>query len=171
MSRTRIFILFGIKSFFSLIALFLVTAVIHEGAHYITAVILRVPVQSFTLFDPHYFAPVFISGATKSTIGYKVVSYAGGLVTGVLLLAILLLKKEWFKQTLYRWLLGFYIVTFGFWQICQGILEGAFHETYIANANNFFGSTYYIGYASAFLGMAIYWLLMHRLKNVPVYGG
>ena len=35
----------------------------------------------------------------------QVVSYAGGLVAVVLLLAILVLKGERFKQWLYRWLL------------------------------------------------------------------
>jgi len=54
---------------------------------------MKVPIASFTWFDPRYLAPVFISGATESTIGYKVVSYAGGLVTGVLLLTILVLKE------------------------------------------------------------------------------
>ncbi len=39
-------------------------------------------ITSFTWFDPRYLAPVFISGSTEYTLGYKVVSYAGGLVTG-----------------------------------------------------------------------------------------
>jgi len=96
-----------VKLFFSLIALLILTIVIHEGAHYITAVILGVPIISFTLFDPHYFAPVFISGATEYTWDVMVVSFAGGLITGVLLLAVLVLKRDWFKQSLYRWFLGF----------------------------------------------------------------
>ena len=73
MSRSRIVILLVAKLFLSLIALLLLTTVIHEGAHYAAAVIMKVPITSFTWFDPRYLAPVFISGATKSTIGYKVV--------------------------------------------------------------------------------------------------
>ena len=162
-------ILLGVKSAFSLLLLFILTVVLHEGAHYIAALMLGIPIASFTWFDPRYFAPVFVSASTEYTLGYKVVSYAGGLVTGVLLLAILALKREWFRQSLYRWFLGFYIATFGFWEICQGILEGALHQAYISNATNLlFSSTHYIGYASAFLGMFLYWLLMPRLRELKV---
>ena len=159
-------ILLGIASFLSLIALVLLTIVIHEGAHYVAAVILQVPIASFTWFDPRYLAPVFISGSTEYTLGVPVVSYAGGLVTGVLLLAVLVFKKEWFKQSLYRWLLGLYMATFGFWQICQGILEGAFHGMYVADATNILSLSYCVGYASAFLGMALYWVFMPGVKGL-----
>jgi hypothetical protein len=53
MSRNRIIILLAVKSFFCLIALALLTIVIHEGAHYVSAVIMKVPIASFTWFDPH----------------------------------------------------------------------------------------------------------------------
>ncbi len=160
-------ILLVVKSAFSLFILFLITVIIHEGAHYITALIVGIPIAHFTWFDPNYFAPVFISGSTENTTGMMTVGYAGGLVTGVLLLAILVLKRQWFRQSLYQWLLGFYVATFGFWEICQGILERAFHQTYISNANNLlFSSTHYIGYASVFLGIVLYWLLMPRLREL-----
>ena len=164
MNRSRIVILLVVKSFFSLIALVLLTIVIHEGAHYITALIMKVPIASFTWFDPRYLAPVFVAGSTEYTLGYRVVSYAGGLVTGALLLATLVLKRGWFRRSLYRWLLGFYIATFGFWQVCQGILEGAFHQRYIADATNLFSLSYCVGYASALLGMALYWVFMPGVK-------
>ena len=166
MSRSRIMILLAVKLFLSLIALGLLTVVIHEGTHYVAAVIMKVPIASFTWFDPHYLAPVFISGATESTIGYKVVSYAGGLVAGVLLLAILVLKKEWFKQSLYHWFLEFYIAAFGFWQICQGIVEGAFHVRYIADATNILSLSSYVGYAVGICGLVLYWVFMPRLKSL-----
>jgi len=166
MLRIRIVLLLAIKSFFSLIALVIVTTVIHEGAHYLAAVIMKVPVASFTWFDVHYLAPVFVSGSTEYTLGMQVVSYAGGLVTGVLLLVVLVLRRTWFKRSLYRWLLGFYMAMFGSWQICQGILEGAFHEMYIADATNIFSLSYCIGYASAVLGMALYWVFMPGLRGL-----
>ncbi len=164
MKRTRGVILLGIKSFFSLIVLVLLTIVVHEGAHYFAAIILKVPIASFTWFDPRYLAPVFVSGSIEHTLGYKVVSYAGGLVTGVPLLTILAFKREWFKQSLYRWFLGLYMATFGFWEICQGILEGAFHDMYIADATNIFSLSYCVGYAFAVLGMALYWVFMPGVK-------
>jgi len=162
-------ILLGVKSAFSLLLLFLLTVVLHEGAHYIAALILGIPIAHFTWFDPSYFAPAFFTRFTEHTTRMMIVGYAGGLVTGILLLAILLLKRAWFKQSLYRWLLGFYVVMFGFWEICQGILEGAFHQAYISNATNLlFRLTHYIGYASAVLGMFLYWLLMPRLRELKV---
>ena len=168
MIRNRVVILLALKSFFSLIALVLVTTAIHEGTHFVAAVIMKVPIASFVWFEPHYFAPVFVSGATEYTLGTMVVSYAGRLVTGVLLLAILVLKREWFKQSLYRWLLGFYVATFGFWQLCQGILEGAFHDMYISDATDIFSLSYCVGYASAFLGMALYSVFTPGLRGLIV---
>ena len=44
MSRSRIVILLAIKSFLSLIALVLFTTVVHEGAHYVAALIMKVPI-------------------------------------------------------------------------------------------------------------------------------
>jgi len=168
MSRIRVFTLLAVKSFSSLIALVLLTVIIYEGAHYVAAVIMKVPIASFTWFDLHYFAPVFVSGSTEYTLGMQVVSYAGGLVTGVLLLAILVLKREWFKQSLYRWFLGFYMATFGFWQTCQGILEGAFHDMYIEDATNILSLSYCVGYAFALCGMALYWVFTPSLKGLIV---
>ena len=168
MSKYGTWALFLVKSFLSLLALVLLTIVIHEGAHYVAAVIIKVPILSFTWFDPRYLAPVFVSGATEYTRGVMVVSYSGGMVTGLLLLVTLALKREWFKQSLYRWLLGFYIATFGFWHLCQGILEGGFHDMYIADATNILSLSYCISYASAFLGMALYWVFTPSLKGLII---
>jgi len=159
-------ILLVVKSFLSLIALFPVTAVIHEGAHYTAAVIMNVPIASFTWFDRGYLTAVFVSGGTEYAWRVMVVSYAGGLVTGVLLLATLVFKRDWFRRSLYRWLLGFYMAMFGFWHLCQGILEGAFHDMYIADASNFLSLSYGIGYGSALLGMALYWVFMPSVRSV-----
>ncbi len=149
--------------------LFIFTVIIHEGAHYITSLLLGIPVVHFTWFDPNYFAPVFISASRVYTAGMRVVSYAGGLFTGILLLSILVFRWNWFKQSLYRWFLGLYLVTFGSWQVCQGILEGAFHQEYILHAAYLLLSpTHYIGYASAFVGIALYWILMPRLKELKI---
>lgn len=167
-SRSSVIFL-GIKSAFSLFILFIIAAIIHEGAHYITSLLFGIPIAHFTWFDPDYFAPVFISASKNYTAGMRVVSYAGGLFTGILLLSILIFRWNWFKQSLYRWFLGFYLATFGSWQICQGILEGAFHQTYISNATNLLLSpTHYIGYASAFAGMALYYILMPRFKELKI---
>jgi len=165
-SRSRVIFL-GVKSASSLFLLFIITIIIHEGAHYITSLLLGIPVVHFTWFDPNYFAPVFISASTEYTAGMTMVSYTGGLFTGILLLSLLLFRWNWFKQSLYRWFLGLYLATFGAWQISQGILEGAFHQAYITNATSLlFSPTHYIGYACAFLAMFTYLLLMPRLREL-----
>jgi len=166
MSKYRVWILFLAKSFSSLLALLGVTIVLHEFAHFVTAVIMQVPIASFAWFDPRYFAPAFVSGSTEYTLGEKVVSYSGGLVTGVVLLSTLGLRRKWLRTSLYHWFLGLYIATFGFWQVCQGILEGAFHDMYIADATNIFSLSYGIGYASAFLSMALYWILTPGVRGL-----
>jgi len=112
------------------------------------------------------FHTAFFSGSEEYTLGAKVVSYSAGLITGLVLLLILVFKRKCFRVSLYRWFLGFYIATFGCWQICQGILEGAFHDMYIADATNIFSLSYFIGYAFAFLGMISYWLLMPSVKGL-----
>jgi len=57
------------------------------------------------------------------------------------------------------------MAVFGLWQLCQGILEGAFHDMYIADATNIFSLSYCVGYASAVLGMVLYWMFMPGLKG------
>ncbi len=159
--------LLGIKSALSLFALLVITVILHESAHYSAACILRIPMAHFTLFEPKYFAPALYSASQDYTSGMAIVSYAGGLLTGIILLSVLIFRWNWFKQSLYRWFLGLYLATFGAWQISNGILEGAFHQTYILNATKlFFSPTHYLQYASALIGIAVYWLFMPRQKGI-----
>jgi hypothetical protein len=168
MSKYGSVVLFLIKSLLSLLALVLLTAIIHENAHLVAALIMRVPILSFTWFDPRYFAPVFVFGTRENTLPAMVVSYSGGLVTGLLLLLILALKRGWFKQSLYLWSLGLYMAAFGFWHLSQGILEGAFHDMYVAGATDIFSLSNNVGYASGFLGIALYWVFMPGIKGLIV---
>jgi len=46
---------------------------------------------------------------------------------------------------------------FAFWQLCHGILEGAFHKMYISDSTNLISLSSDIGFASALLGMALYY--------------
>ena len=149
-----------------LLLLFLITAVIHEGAHFVSALILGIPIAYFNWFDLNYFAPVIVPSSIENTFGMQIVSYAGGIVTGTLLLGVLILKRDWFKQSLYKWFLGFSIAAFGFWELSQGILEGAFHDRYISDVANMFSSSYLIGYAFAFVGMIVYSLSMRGFNQL-----
>ena len=54
---------------------------------------------------------------------------------------------------------------FVFWQLCHGILEGAFHKTYISDAANLLSLSSCVGFASALLGMALYyWVFTPELN-------
>ena len=167
-SKNRIIILVAAKLALSLPILVVFVVILHEGAHFVTALILGVPIANFVWFDPNYLSPVLKSASVGYSIEAQIVGYAGGLVTGTVLLAVLALKRAWFKKSLYKGFLGLSIATFGFWQISHGILEGAFHQKYISDVTNLFSSSYYIGYASGLFGMALYWLSMRGLKELLV---
>jgi hypothetical protein len=162
-------IVLGIKSILTLFAIFIASVIMHEGAHYISALILGVPIAQFNWFNPHFFAPAFAVASREYTIQVAIVSYAGGLFTGILLLSLLVFGRNWFKRSLYRWFIGFFLATFGSMQVCLGVLEGAFHEMYVSDAANLlFGTTQYIGYAATFAGMALYFLLMPQYRKLEI---
>ncbi|MFC2059921.1 hypothetical protein ACFLTZ_02350 [Chloroflexota bacterium] len=56
------------KSVFPLIGLVLLTVIIHEGAHYGTALMMGVPITFFPWFEPGYFAPAFFVGSEEHTM-------------------------------------------------------------------------------------------------------
>ena len=165
-SRIRFVITVVVKLALSLPVLVLLTVIFHEAAHYVTALILGVPIANFVWFDPNYLSPVIKSASVGYPIEIQIVGYAGGLVTGALLLAVLALKRDWFRESLYKWFLGLSIATFGFWQIAHGILEGAFHQKYMSDVTNLLSSSYYIGYAAGLFGMCLYWFSMRGFKEL-----
>jgi len=68
-TNRKIVVLLGVESAFSLLVLFILMAIVHEGAHYIAVLILGIPIARFALFDPNYFAPVFVSASQDYTTG------------------------------------------------------------------------------------------------------
>ena len=46
------------------------------------------------------------------------------------------------------------------------VKHGAFHDRYIADATNILSLSYCVGYASAVLGMALYWAFMSGVKGL-----
>jgi len=101
------------KSVLFLLALLAIISIIHEGAHLVAAVMMGVPVASFTWFDPQYHAATLITGPMESRLALTVVGCSGGFVTGMLLLAIVAVKREWFRASFYRWLVGLWIFALG----------------------------------------------------------
>ena len=100
MSKYGTWALFLVKLLFSLLTLVLLTIIIHEGAHLVTAVIMKVPIQSFTWLDPRYFAPVFVSSITQRTLQIMVVSYSGGTRLHMLYNIPRVLHLNWMKWAL-----------------------------------------------------------------------
>ncbi len=160
MLRKLSFIPLIIKSALFFLALFLISLVIHECAHLLLAIIMKVPIVSFTWFDSYYLTPVLFTETTDNSIALMVIGYAGGLVAGGLYLTILILKRRWFRQSLPRWILGCCLVTIGLWEVSMGIMEGLFHSMYINDAINNSGITYGIVYFSAIAGIGIYCFTM-----------
>ncbi len=165
--RRRLAILV-VKSILSLIGVFAITVLVHEGMHYLTARVLNVPIAYFRWFDVRYFAPVIVAASADFNISMIAVSCAGGFVTGILFLMTVVLRRNWFRRSLYGWLLGLDLAMFGSWQISQGILEGAFHQTYIANAARIFSPVSLIGYIAGLVGFALYWLIIPRVRTLPL---
>jgi len=48
----------------------------------------------------------------------------------------------------------------------RSLTEGAFYEMYMRDATNILSLSYGIGYASAFLGMALYWILTPGVRGL-----
>ena len=151
-----------VKSALSFFALFIISLIIHECAHMVFAVVLNVPIESFTWFNWDYWAPVLILGSTEKTLALTAIGYAGGLISGGLFLTIVILCREWLKRSLYRWILGCCLVTLGLWELSMGILEGAFHNMYATDVINGSGVSYGIIYISAICGIALYCISMPR---------
>lgn len=144
------------KSVVFLFALLAVTSIIHEGAHLVAALIMGVPIVSFTWFDPQYLAASLVTGATESRLALTVIGCSGGFVTGALLLGIVAVKREWFRVSFYRWLWGLWLFALGTSQICVGVLEGFANDTYLAGALDLFSWANGMMLAGGLLGSAIY---------------
>jgi len=75
------------------------------------------------------------------------------------------------EEVLDWWFLGSLMAIFGFWQLSQGILEGAFHEMYVSGATNLLSLSSCIGFASGLLGMAVcYWVFVPWLNDLIAKG-
>lgn len=128
MYKVRTTILFAAKSVFALITLIMAVVIIHEGAHYVSAVIMNIPVRYSAHFDINYVSWILFSGAREYSTRAIIGSYVGGLFTGLAFLVPLVLKRNVFKKSPFLWMIGLYLATLGCWQVGQGIIEGAFSD-------------------------------------------
>ena len=159
-TRNHSLILLIAKSVLFLLALLIVTSIIHEGAHLVAALAMGVPIVSFTWFDPQYLAASLVTGATDSRLTLTIIGCSGGFVTGILLLAIVAVKRGWFRVSFYRWLWGLWLFALGVSQISVGVLEGTAGDVYVAGATDMLSWTHGVTLASGLAGAAIYWVWM-----------
>lgn len=151
----------------SLLALFFVTIVLHEGVHYLTALITGVPFDRFTWFSPATFSPALFSAASLDTPGYFLVSLSGGLITGGVLLAVLFIGRRWWRRSLFHWLSGLYLSCFGCWQLAVGMLEGAWHDEYIQQATTLLSPLSLVSIGALLVGLIAYGILIPRPYPIP----
>jgi len=147
---------FIVKSALSFLILFFISVLIHEFAHIIFALVLNVSIKSFTLFDPLYAAPAVVTESSQNILFVKIIGYSGGLISGALYLAILIIKRRWFSHSIYRWILGCSLLTIGLWELSIGIIEGSFHSIYVNDASSSSGISYFVAYIAAISGIALY---------------
>ena len=159
-TRNHSLIFLVAKSVVFLVALLVVISIIHEGAHLVAALAMGVSIVSFTWFDPQYLAASLVTGATESKLALTVIGFSGGFVTGMLLLAIVLVKREWFRVSFYRWLWGLWVFALGTSKISVGVLEGTAGDMYVAGATDLLSWTHGVTLVGGLAGAAIYWVWM-----------
>lgn len=140
-------------------AIFYIASTFHEASHLAVAKALGVPVESID-----WLRHVIIYGDVSKDSAIVVVDYVGGLATGVLLFGTLIVMRKWFRQSVYRWFFGMFIAAICLMQVCEGILEGAFHEAYIAG-----GWTRLVEFACSIAGGVAYIRFMRlprELRNL-----
>lgn len=121
------------------LVLLIVTVLVHELAHLVTAVSLGIPVAEFTLFEPTKLAPVMYMSNVETTWNVSLVGYAGGLATGGLWLLIyleLFIRRRLSEAGPGWWLAGLAVATLAAWQLGQGFIEGGFPEAYLMDPGN-----------------------------------
>lgn len=122
------------------LAMVVVLALLHEGAHILAALALSVRLSElelgFTGINPSVTLPEWFTGPHQT-----IVHYAGGLVAGIIFLVFYLvywLRKYWRNPGFFVWSLGAVTLMLAAMQYATGYLEGCHHAAYIAGAMAFF---------------------------------
>jgi hypothetical protein len=154
--------------FLYLLILVLAFVIIHEGAHILAALALGARFDELKLgfygVNPSVTLPEYFIG-TRQTL----VSYAGGLAAGMILLLFYLLywvRRYHSTPTFFYWSLGLVTVTFSGAQLAMGYLEGRYHAAYIIGAGSLFSLTDIVTYGWALSAIIFHFALcpLHRMK-------
>ena len=126
-----------------LVSVALISIIVHETSHMLTAWLLGVPFAELELgfygINPSVTIPSWFSGTPRI-----IVYYAGGLVTGLILLFMYLFFWMWRyhrQPSVLSWFFGLITLEFAVYELAIGYLEGSYHEAYIAGSGSLFSMT------------------------------
>lgn len=133
------------------LALVLITVIMHEAAHILTAVAFGAQLGELRLgfmgINPSVTLPEWFTGVRQT-----VVHYAGGLTAGVALLTYYLLywaRRYRRTPSFFYWSLGAVTLVLSAMQFATGYLEGRYHAAYIIGAMSFLSPTDVLTYGWA----------------------
>ena len=107
----------------------------HETAHITVGWILRLPFESFKVFDLGNMAPTVRWDVTEGSTQLTVTHWAGGLGGATLAAIVYVGARYRMPDGLLRQSILLTASALLGWQVSQSVLEGAFHHAYITGAN------------------------------------
>ena len=142
-----------------LVSVALISIIVHEASHILAALLLGVPFAELELgfygINPSVTVPSWFSGTPR-----LIVYYAGGLVSGLILLFTYLffwMRRYHRQPSILRWSFGLVTLEMAVIQLAISYLEGSYHEAYIAGSRSLFSPTHILIY-----GFMISAFFLHR---------
>jgi len=141
--------------------------IIHEAAHWLTAIIIGIPISEIKIGFYGINPGVSIPQSTPPQY-LPYFFYSGGLTSGTLILLLYVfywIKKYHNMPSTSVWLLSMFTVISITIQLYIGILEGSFYQTYPEHINQYYLILFVI-VAIACHAIIFYFVSRHRKKTV-----
>ena len=145
-----------------LVSVSLISIMIHEASHALAALLLGVPFAELGLgyygINPSVTIPDWFTGAPR-----LVVYYAGGLVSGLIMLFTYFFY--WMRRynrhaSVLRWSLGLFTIEVAVIQLAISYFEGGYHTAYIVDSGSIFSPTHIL-----ICGFMIAAFFLHRVLS------
>lgn len=151
-----------------IIATVIISAVVvtvpHELAHIFVGKWLGLPYAGFSLYDQTTGAPTVHWGTFETSTRLTITHWVGGLSGALFAVGVFLVLLRWIPEKA-RWVILTPIAGIISWQLCVGVLEGAFHDSYIPTEPGAGSVVQKIQLLSLFLGMVIGFGSLYLLRN------
>jgi hypothetical protein len=145
-----------------LVSVSLISIIIHEASHALAALLLGVPFTELGLrfygINPSVTIPAWFIGTPR-----LVVYYAGGLVSGLIMLFTYLfywMRRYNRQASVLRWSLGLFTIEVAVIQLAISYFEGGYHAAYIIDSGSVFSPTHIL-----ICGFMIAAFFLHRVLN------